>query len=71
MKVYSIGSHVRIGDNIMATVLEVCIKSRAVQYRVVWWNKNTRNTEWLDASEVIPADGRETTQIGFTTNGGE
>jgi hypothetical protein len=53
MKLIAIGSRVRIADNIPARVRQICISENDyVEYEVVWWDGNTRHTQWLSAFEV-------------------
>lgn len=54
-------------DYIEGTVTSVCIDvENRVTYRVVWWNGNSRCTEWLEACELLTQDGLDARQpVGF------
>lgn len=65
IEVYRVGSEVVIEKNIKALIQEVLISSKQqIQYKCVWWNGNTRISEWLYPNEI---DGRYEDQerIGF------
>ena len=68
INVISVGEPVKIGKNIDATVIAVCLRGNRVMYEVAWWDRNNRNTQWLEEFEVehtSEGDGR-TTFIGFS-----
>lgn len=68
IEVFQIGSPVYIGEHIEAKVLAISIyEHNRVSYQVVWWDGNTRKTDWLESFEVQPHKGEITKLcIGFT-----
>lgn len=55
-------------DGIKAIVTAVMVEANdAISYRVVWWNGNSRHSEWLTESEVggQDIDPDELQEIGF------
>src|SRR3954447_4468871 len=59
-------SWVLIGDNIPATVQQVCIQEEGrVQYQCIWWNERDRKEVWLSAYEVKPHPDSKQMEVGF------
>lgn len=67
IEVFQVGSPVIIGEHIEARVLAISIyEHNRVSYQVVWWDGNTRKTDWLESFEVQPHKGEITKlRIGF------
>lgn len=60
------GSPVTIGEEIEAVVFGVMLRDKGyVQYEVAWWDGNTRNSKWLDQSEVRCVEKTGAVRIGF------
>ena len=65
LNVYSPGSKVTIGNDIDATILAVSIgPQNHTEYNCAYWNGYSRETQWLDQSEILPRE-QNTTKIGF------
>lgn len=65
LKIYRVGTKIKIGKNIEATINGAAIYGgNRVQYQVVYWDGNDRKCEWIEGFEV---DGpyEELRQIGF------
>ena len=67
LSVYGVGDEVSLGKDLTGTVVEILIRAQShISYKVSWWDKNTRKSEWLEACEVTGVDGEtERLSIGF------
>lgn len=74
--VYSPGTHVKFinagRDDIfnmelpVGTITEVCIDERfGVKYKVVWWNGDSRTSEWVSDLEFVVRENNRPAKIGF------
>ena len=69
IEVIPVGSPVTLADNIPATITAILINDKyRVTYECVWWDHQTRTSEWLEEFEVTKADGSERTTVGFQVN---
>lgn len=61
-----LGTKVKIGDDIPATITGVMFRiNDAVSYEVTWWENRAHKTEWLYPSEVTTDGPVETVRMGF------
>jgi hypothetical protein len=66
MKVFKIGTKVKVGGDIPAIIVGIAIYTSSVDYKVVYWDDRTRKSEWVAESEILLVDEYETKQnIGF------
>jgi hypothetical protein len=66
MKVFKIGTKVKVGGDISAIIVGIAIYTSSVDYKVVYWDDRTRKSEWVAESEILLVDEYETKQnIGF------
>lgn len=66
IEVIAPGSQVRLSGGIVAGVLQVNVMPNFhVQYQCVWWDGNTRNTQWVEAWEVTTEADDKPLRIGF------
>ena len=66
IEVMPVGSLVTIADDIPATITGIAIDAKyRITYRCVWWDCQTRTSEWLEKFEVSPADETERMVVGF------
>lgn len=67
--VLAIGSKVKTGHEFTldATILGVMLDSEGTAYKLVWWDDNQRNVEWVYEHEIKPVSPDSKSQIGFTT----
>lgn len=48
-----VGDEVLIGDDVEATVNQICIQAQnRVTYEVVWWNGRQRCSDWVCEHEI-------------------
>jgi hypothetical protein len=60
------GSWVLIGDDVPATINQVCIESGGtISYEVVWWSDRDRKVAWVFEHEVRPHNQPGYVEIGF------
>ncbi len=66
IEVMQVGSWVTIADDIPATITAILINDKChVTYECVWWNGQTRTSEYLEEFEVTRADETKHTTVGF------
>ncbi len=66
IEVMQVGSPVTLADNIPATITGILIHDKCrVTYQCVWWDGQTRNSEWLEQFEVTRTDEAQGMTIGF------
>lgn len=66
--VYRIGSAVELLAGLSGTIVEVSVSTHGVRYLVAWWDGRTRNTAWLEESEILGqavSDVNAKVTIGF------
>lgn len=51
-----IGTKIRIGQNIEAIILGICIYAHAIEYQCQWWNGKEVRREWLNAVEISTSE---------------
>lgn len=70
MNILKPGTYVAIRESkdtsrLEAQVLEACIKNNGVAYQLVYWDGNSRKTEWFEEFEITLLQHTKTEQIGF------
>jgi hypothetical protein len=57
MKVLPCGTAVELrGPRHRGEIITICIRETLVTYEVVWFVGDSRNTAWLQESEISPSD---------------
>jgi len=66
IQILRIGSKVKIGGSIPATILSAQIyAARNVRYEVVYWDGRKRMVEWLQPSEIDADNHGDCAKVGF------
>lgn len=68
IEVYQPGLGVEIGEGVKARIAQVAISETGLQYEVVWWSGDTRQSAWVAPSE-INAPPVEKKKISFIRGG--
>ncbi len=66
IEVIQVGSPVTLADNIPARITAILINDKCrVTYQCVWWDGQTRHSEYVEEFEVTRADETQGMTIGF------
>lgn len=66
MEVIPIGTDVIVGDGLKAKIISIELTLNRVHYRVAWWIKDERKTEWIESCEVLVDGAVKKQRIGFS-----
>lgn len=58
------GTECSVADDIPGIITAVCLREDRLTYEVVWWDRFTRNCQWLDECE-IKCSKPKTARMGF------
>ena len=65
IEVYKIGTKIKVGDDIPATIVGVALYTSSIEYKIVYWDGKTRKIEWIDESEFDTISIETKEKIGF------
>ena len=65
MKVLKIGTKIKVGEDIPATIIGIAIYTYSIEYKIVFWDSRTRKTEWIEESEITNMAVEDKQNIGF------
>ena len=67
-KLFPVGTKARIGQDLEATILGICIYAHDIEYQCAWWNGRERKCEWLNAAEISATEQYAPVLIGFVNH---